>query len=173
MMRLVAFGSAAKTGPALLAAGVASLALGLYPYGAFLLLARSYYALGDSRTPAIVAIGSALLGVVDDDRREPGHARRGAVAALGIGHTVGVPRRRDRARRRLPRAAPGGRSCPVLLPIAIAIGGVIAFGGVARDARARPAAAGSATVACLARRRRRRHRRATRSRCGAGGARPT
>ena len=59
MMRLVAFGSAAKTGPVLLAAGMASLAIGLYPYGAFLLLARSYYALGDSRTPAIVAIGSA------------------------------------------------------------------------------------------------------------------
>jgi hypothetical protein len=42
MMRLVAFGSATKTGPVLLAAGIASLALGLYPYGAFLLLARSY-----------------------------------------------------------------------------------------------------------------------------------
>ena len=37
MMRLVAFGSAAKTGPVLLAAGIAALALGLYPYGAFLL----------------------------------------------------------------------------------------------------------------------------------------
>ena len=36
-MRLVSFGSATKTGPALLAAGLASLALGLYPYGAFLL----------------------------------------------------------------------------------------------------------------------------------------
>ena len=42
MMRLVAFGSAAKTGPELLAAGMASLALGLYPYGAFLALARGY-----------------------------------------------------------------------------------------------------------------------------------
>ena len=55
-MRLVAFGSATRTGPALLAAGLASLSLGLFPYGAFLLLARSYYALGDGRTPAIVAI---------------------------------------------------------------------------------------------------------------------
>ena len=88
LMRLVAFGSAAKTGPALLAAGLASLSLGLYPYGAFLLLARSYYALGDSRTPAVVAIGSAVVGVatmIVGSAMTHGAAR---VAALGIGHSV-------------------------------------------------------------------------------------
>ena len=102
MMRLVAFGSATKTGPALLAAGMASLALGLYPYGAFLLLARSYYALGDSRTPAIVAIGSALLGVIDDDRREPPDPRRGARRRARHRPLDGVSHRGDRAGHRLP-----------------------------------------------------------------------
>ena len=78
MMRLVAFGSAAKTGPELLAAGMASLALGLYPYGAFLLLARGYYALGDSRTPGDRRDRHGHRRCDRDDRREPGRrtARR-------------------------------------------------------------------------------------------------
>lgn len=88
MMRLVAFGGAAKSGPPLLAAGIASLALGLYPYGGFLLLARGYYALGDSRTPAVVAVGAAVVGVITmivACSFTHGAAR---VAALGFGHTV-------------------------------------------------------------------------------------
>lgn len=125
MMRLVAFGSATKTGPALLAAGIASLALGLYPYGAFLLIARSYYALGDSRTPAIVAIGSAVLGVgtmVVGSHLTHGAAR---VAALGIGHSaayligvivLGVGCRRRTGRSIVPRQ----------LPIAVVIASLIA-----------------------------------------------
>ena len=149
MMRLVAFGSATKTGPALLAAGIASLALGLYPYGAFLLLARSYYALGDSRTPAIVAIGSALRRRRDDGRRQPGHARRRA-------------RRRARHRRTRRRTSSAsivlgigcrrrtGRSIvPRALPIAIAIAGVIAV-AVWIAMRAIDPSGRIATVACLA-----------------------
>jgi putative peptidoglycan lipid II flippase len=126
-MRLVSFGSAARTGPQLLAAGVASLALGLYPYSAFLLFARSYYAMGDSRTPAFVAIGSALLGVATMivlSQETHGAAR---VAALGLGHSaaylvgalvlgVGCARRTGRS------------IVPVMLPVALGIGGAIAFG---------------------------------------------
>ncbi len=64
-MRIVSFGEASTgDGPALLAAALAWLGLGLLPYGAFLLLARAYYALGDSRTPGLVALGTAGLGVV-------------------------------------------------------------------------------------------------------------
>src|SRR5882672_9895137 len=125
MMRLVAFGSATKTGPVLLAAGIASLALGLYPYGAFLLLARSYYALGDSRTPAMVAIGSALLGVaamVAGTRMTHGAAR---VAALGIGHStaylIGVVALGIGLRRRTGRSI-----VPRELPIAVAIAAAVA-----------------------------------------------
>ena len=87
-MRLVVFGEAARGGVELLAAGVASLASGLFFYGAFLLLARAYYALGDSRTPALVALGSAIVGaavMAVGSRAVDGTA---VVAALGIGHSV-------------------------------------------------------------------------------------
>jgi putative peptidoglycan lipid II flippase len=87
-MRVVAFGRADGAGVELLAAALASLAVGLFPYGAFLLLARAYYALGDSRRPALVAIVSGIVGVVVmvvAALLTDGAAR---VAALGLGHTV-------------------------------------------------------------------------------------
>jgi putative peptidoglycan lipid II flippase len=87
-MRVLVFGRAEGTGIGLLAAGLASLAIGLYPYGTFLLFARAYYALDDSRTPALAAIASALLGVatmIGLGALTHGNAR---VAALGIGNTV-------------------------------------------------------------------------------------
>jgi len=87
-MRVFAFGEAAGDGVALLAAGVAALAVGLFFYSAFLLLARAYYALGDSRTPALVALGSALVGaatVLVAGRRVDGTA---VVAVMGFGHSV-------------------------------------------------------------------------------------
>ncbi len=126
LMRLVAFGSATKTGPALLAAGIASLALGLYPYGGFLLLARSYYALGDSRTPALVAIGSAIIGVITmvvGSRLTHGSAR---VAALGFGHTaaysIALMVLTAGCRHRV-----GKSIVPRHLPIAVAISAVLAL----------------------------------------------
>jgi putative peptidoglycan lipid II flippase len=88
MMSIVAFGAAADNGPALLAAGLASLAVGLYPYGAFLMLARCSYALGDSRTPAFVAIAAGVVGVLTmtiGSLVTEGTAR---VAALGVAHSV-------------------------------------------------------------------------------------
>ena len=88
MMRVVAFGGAAKAGPALLAAALASLAIGLLPYAALLLFARAFYALGDSRTPAIVAIASALLGVATMAALAPVTHGSARVAALGVGHTA-------------------------------------------------------------------------------------
>lgn len=88
IMQVVAFGRAAGTGPTLLAAGLASLAIGLYPYGAFLLLARSSYALGDSRTPAFVAIGSACVGVAVMAVGSVFTTGAARVAVLGIGHST-------------------------------------------------------------------------------------
>jgi putative peptidoglycan lipid II flippase len=46
----------------LFAAMLASLGIGLFTYGTFLLLARACYALNDSKTPAIVAGVSSLVG---------------------------------------------------------------------------------------------------------------
>ncbi|HEX4491775.1 MAG TPA: lipid II flippase MurJ [Acidimicrobiia bacterium] len=117
LMTVVAFGAARGRGVALLAAGVASLGAGLYGYSAFLLFSRASYALGDSRTPAIVAIVTAVAGVVV--MAVSGAAVHGAakVAALGIGHSaayaagaiwlgVGMSRRTGHAlvSREFPRA---------------------------------------------------------------------
>jgi putative peptidoglycan lipid II flippase len=86
-MRVVSFGAVSAEGPGLLAAGLAALAVGLLPYGAFLLLARAYYALGDSRTPGLVSLTVGLAGVVVmvvGALTTEGAAR---VAVLGLGHS--------------------------------------------------------------------------------------
>jgi putative peptidoglycan lipid II flippase len=87
-MRLVSFGETGPEGAALLAAAVAGLAVGLLPYSAFLLLARGYYALGDSRTPGVVSLGCALAGVgvmVAGTLAADGTAR---IFVLGLGHSA-------------------------------------------------------------------------------------
>jgi putative peptidoglycan lipid II flippase len=126
-MIVFAFGEAAENGVDLLAAGLASLALGLFAYGAFLMLARAYYALGDSRTPAVVALLTGLGGVAAMGvgvLLTEGAAR---VAALGIGHTiaytagavvlsVGLSRRTGHAI--VPRALPRALAWSVVLGVA-------------------------------------------------------
>ena len=87
-MRVVSFGAASADGPGLLAAALAALAVGLLPYGAFLLLARAYYALGDSRTPGLVSLGSAVVGVVVMALGAFTADGRARVAVLGAGHSV-------------------------------------------------------------------------------------
>jgi putative peptidoglycan lipid II flippase len=88
-MRVLAFGAASgRTGVALLAAALGSLVLGLLPYGAFFLLARAWYVLGESRKPAVAGgvaavIGAGLMAVA-------GHLTDHAatVFALGVAHTI-------------------------------------------------------------------------------------
>jgi putative peptidoglycan lipid II flippase len=72
----------------LLAAALASLAIGLLPYSAFLLFARAFYALGDSRTPAIVALVTACAGAAVMVAGALAFHGAAVVAALGIGNTV-------------------------------------------------------------------------------------
>jgi putative peptidoglycan lipid II flippase len=87
-MRAVSFGEVDVEGPGLLAAALAALGIGLLPYGAFLLLARASYALGDSRSPGLVSIGVAVVGVVvmvTGSVVTDGAAR---VAMLGLGHSI-------------------------------------------------------------------------------------
>jgi len=72
----------------LLAAALASLAIGLLPYSAFLLFARAFYALGDSRTPAIVALVTACVGAAVMVVGALAFNGAAVVAALGIGNTV-------------------------------------------------------------------------------------
>jgi putative peptidoglycan lipid II flippase len=88
-MRVFAFGQAdSGDGVALMAAGVAGLALGLPAYGAFRLFAAAWYAAGDSRTPAVAAIGSAVLGVALMAALTPVTDGPGRVFALGLGHST-------------------------------------------------------------------------------------
>ena len=87
-MRVVSFGETGSDGASLIAAALASLAVGLFPYGAFLLLARGFYALGDSRTPGVVSVASACVGLVVmlvGAATADGSAR---VAMLGFGHST-------------------------------------------------------------------------------------
>jgi putative peptidoglycan lipid II flippase len=89
IMRVAAFGQATKgDGVGLLAAGLASLAIGLYTYSAFLLFARAYYALGNSRTPAIVALTSAAAGIAVMVIGGEVTSGRATVAFLGFGQTA-------------------------------------------------------------------------------------
>jgi putative peptidoglycan lipid II flippase len=123
-MIVVAFGEAGGSGVDLLTAGIASLAIGLFPYGVFLLLARAYYALGDSRTPAIVAIATGVAGAIAMGIGALVTEGAARVAALGIGHSVayatgcvvlciGLSRRTRHAI--VPRALPRALAWSVLL----------------------------------------------------------
>ncbi len=87
-MRVVSFGEVGPEGPSLLAAALATLGLGLLPYGAFLLLARAYYALGDSRTPGVVSVAVALAGVTVMAAGAASTHGAARVAMLGAGHSV-------------------------------------------------------------------------------------
>ncbi|MFM7225716.1 MAG: lipid II flippase MurJ, partial [Actinomycetota bacterium] len=87
-MEVVTFGAAQDGGAALIAAGVAALGAGLVPYACFMLLTRACYALGDSRTPALVAWAGAFVGIVfmlAAARFVDGEA---LVAVLGAGHSL-------------------------------------------------------------------------------------
>jgi len=87
-MRLVSFGETGPEGSELLAAAVAGLAVGLLPYSAFLLLARGYYALGDSRTPGVVSVACAAVGVVVMVVGTVSVDGGALVFVLGLGHSV-------------------------------------------------------------------------------------
>jgi putative peptidoglycan lipid II flippase len=127
-MRVVAFGRADSSGGvALLAAALASLALGLYAYGAFFLFTSGFYALGDSRTPALVGIAGAVCGVAVMAVLIPFTHGAARVAALGLGHTVayvlssvvlGVVLSRRTGHAILPRTLP--RVVAVVVPLAAA-----------------------------------------------------
>lgn len=86
---VLAFGQAARPGgPELIAAGIASLGLGVLGYGGFLLLARAWYALGDSRTPAVVSAVVAVLGVVGMVLVAPAASGAARVYLLGLSQSV-------------------------------------------------------------------------------------
>lgn len=133
IMRVAAFGQATRAGGVgLLAAGLASLAIGLYTYSAFLLFARAYYALGNSRIPAVVALLSAVCGIAVMAVGGALTSGRATVAFLGFGHSaayavgalvlwVGLARRTGH----LVVPASLGRSIVAALPVALGAWAVV------------------------------------------------
>jgi putative peptidoglycan lipid II flippase len=88
-VRLITFGAATEgAGEDLMAAGVAAFGAGLLAYGAFLLLSRAWYALGDTRTPALAAVVSAALGSVAMLVAAQVTTGTGLLAALGLAHSA-------------------------------------------------------------------------------------
>jgi putative peptidoglycan lipid II flippase len=144
-MQVAAFGNA-DSGADLMAAGVAGLALGLPAYGAFRLLAAAWYALDDSRTPALAAVGSAVAGVVLMVVLTPLTHGSARIFALGLGHTVGFVLGSVALAVGLHRReglAFWPRSLPAITLLAAAVGGVawVAMDAWAPDGRAVTAAA--------------------------------
>jgi putative peptidoglycan lipid II flippase len=124
MMRAVSFGETSGDGVSLLAAALGTMALGLFPYGAFLLLARASYALGDSRTPGVVSLVSATAGVAVmgvGALTAEGWAR---IAVLGAGHSVAYLVGAAWLYRRLVRQTGGSLWPAGLLRMAAVCGGV-------------------------------------------------
>jgi putative peptidoglycan lipid II flippase len=89
IMQVAAFGHARRAGGVeLLSAGLATFAVGLFTYSAFLLFVRAYYALGNGRTPAVAALFASILGI--GITVGAGVVVHGAavVAVIGIGHSI-------------------------------------------------------------------------------------
>jgi putative peptidoglycan lipid II flippase len=88
-MSVLAFGQASGAQSVdLLAAALASLGLGLLPYGMFFLLARAFYVLGDSRSPAMWGAAASLVGVAGMLVAGATTSSATTVLALGLAHTV-------------------------------------------------------------------------------------
>ncbi len=90
------YGVMTPTGAALVARVITAFAIGLPSYSAFLVLTRAYYALGDTKTPALVnaatvavssALGGALFVVADGAWSVPGLAA-GHSIAFSVGAIV-------------------------------------------------------------------------------------
>jgi putative peptidoglycan lipid II flippase len=83
------YGVMTQSGSALVARVMAGFVIGLPAYAAFLILTRAYYALGNTKTPALVnagavvassAVGATLFFSLPD---------RWSVAGLALGHSIG------------------------------------------------------------------------------------
>lgn len=85
IMRAISFGETTPEGVEMMAAALASLALGLLPYSAFLLLTRASYALGESRTPTIVSVTTAVVGGGFMLVVGPRFAPEGRLFTMGLG----------------------------------------------------------------------------------------
>ena len=75
-------------GAALVARVLAAFAIGLPAYSAFLVFTRAYYALGDTRTPALVNLGTVAVASAVGATLFLLAPRPWAVAGLALGHSI-------------------------------------------------------------------------------------
>ncbi|MEX0768928.1 MAG: lipid II flippase MurJ [Microthrixaceae bacterium] len=88
-MTVLAFGSAKDSQSIeLLAAALASLGLGLLPYGVFFLLARAWYVYGNSRVPAYAGACAAVVGVAMMASAAVFAKGADLVLVLGLSHSL-------------------------------------------------------------------------------------
>ena len=87
-MRVVAFGETSASDIELVAAALIGLAAGLYPYSAFLLFSRGYYALDESRFPGLVAVASSLVGVAVMAGAAVTLDGSARILVLGLAHSI-------------------------------------------------------------------------------------
>ncbi|MBI2200553.1 MAG: hypothetical protein HYU43_01270, partial [Armatimonadetes bacterium] len=88
IMRVVAFGETTSQGASMMGSALGGLALGLFPYSAFLMLTRASYALGDSRTPTSVSVAAAVVGSAFMLALAPRFGPEGRLYAMGLGLAV-------------------------------------------------------------------------------------
>jgi putative peptidoglycan lipid II flippase len=132
VMAALAFGQTSQGGGRLIGFGLAALAAGLLPYGAFLLFVRAHYALGEGRSPAVVAMASAGFGaavMAVGGAMAHGDAK---LAVMGAAHSAAyvlgaVVLGRGLARRTGQSLAPAGlaRSLAVSLALGATDAGVL------------------------------------------------
>ncbi len=88
-MTVLAFGEASGSDSVgLLASALVTLGIGLLPYGAFFLLARAWYVLGNSRIPALAGAGAAVVGVIIMLVAGATSSSATTVAVLGAAHSL-------------------------------------------------------------------------------------
>ncbi len=87
---LVAFrlGELDERGARMVAASFVGFVVGLLPYSAFLLFARACFSLGDSRSPALVAVAAGAVGVATMALGTALSAGEARLAWLGAGHSA-------------------------------------------------------------------------------------
>jgi putative peptidoglycan lipid II flippase len=83
------YGVMTGTGAALVERVIACFAVGLPGYSAFLVLTRAYYAMGDTKTPALVNAASVVFASVVGALLFAAFSPLWAVAGLALGHALG------------------------------------------------------------------------------------
>ena len=88
--RVVVLGAPGGAAPVVLARGLVCFAPGLLGYGLMALLSRALYAQGDARTPAFATAVGWAVAIVVDIALVTAVPATWAVAAVGIGSSVGL-----------------------------------------------------------------------------------